>query len=154
MGRKGGEALIGGVIGYGLWWLARLALPFVDLDGFLWVFLVGGAIGAVVLSELAEKGPRETFLPLLVWGLAMAGLVALSWGGGRILEVFPSIPAWIPIVLGFAVVVVAVNVWDAKQRKGRPPELLPSQEEGPEPDPEPDPNDIPESDMRSGRAED
>ena len=148
MGLKTGEALIGGAVGYGLWWLARLALPFLDLDGFFWVFLVGGAISAVVLSELAERGPRETFLPFLFWGLAIVGLVGFSWGGDWLLVAFPSIPSWIPIVFGFAVVVVAINVWDVKQRRGKRPKLLLPRETTPEPDPEPDRSDIPDSDMR------
>ena len=149
MGLRSGEAIIGGAIGYGLWWLVRLA-PFVDLDVAWWLFALGGTIGAVLLSQLAEEGPRKTFLPFVFGGLALAGVVAFSWGGGRLLQAFPALPSWVLLVCGFVLLVVAVNVWDAKQRRGRPPEL-PSDEEGPEPNPKPDGSDIPGSNLRGSQ---
>ena len=70
-------AVVGGVLGFGLWWLLGL-LPLWNLSSYLWYFVGTGAFGLVILSLLTDEGGKVLW-SFLGWGVLMLGIFALSW---------------------------------------------------------------------------
>lgn len=124
MGPLAPLALVGGALGFGLWWLLGL-LPFWDLSSYLWYFGGTGAFGLVIASFLAEQG-KKALWSFLGWGVFMIGIYAMSWGGAWAQSVFGYIPDEnMPVYFTVGVTVimfVGFSAWEG--RKGREQERM------------------------------
>ena len=117
-------AAVGGVLGFGLWWLLGL-LPFWNLSSYLWYFVGTGAFGLAILVLLTEEGVKVLW-SFLAWGVLMLGIFALSWGGAWARDAGlvgdnpdENIGVYLTVG-GIALIYVGFYVWEiAKWLRGR-----------------------------------